>query len=90
MLGCKIVLAPPAGLEPKRKATVASSLRREFACPLNTGIPQAEPQNSHLFTLRVSSLLLRLHPNKEENKKQTADAVCFLLAPPAGLEPATT
>ena len=39
-----------------------------------------------LFTLRVSSLLLRLKFNKKANKKQTADAVCFSLAPPAGLE----
>ena len=27
---------------------------------------------------------------KKEKKKQTADAICFFLAPPAGLEPATS
>ena len=57
------------GIEPKRKATVASSLRREFACPFNAGIPQAEPQSSHLFTLRVSSLLLHLKSSKRSKPK---------------------
>jgi hypothetical protein len=37
----------------------------------------------------MKKLLRNLHPNREGNKKQIADAVCFLLAPPAGLEPAT-
>ena len=34
---------------------------------------------TRMFTLRVSSLLLRLKSNREGNKKQTANAVCFLL-----------
>ena len=65
--------------------------RREFACPLDTGIPQAEPQSSHLFALRAS----RLSGNetgggKKPTEKPEAIASGFSLAPPAGLEPATT
>ena len=69
------------GIEPKRKATVASSLRRKLAS-----------QDLHLCLALCAhrSLQLRLNPNREGNEKQTADAVCFSLAPPAGLEPATT
>ena len=29
----------------------------------------------------------RTNPSEEENKKRTAEAIRFLLAPPAGLEP---
>ena len=65
-----------------------------FSCPLNVGIPQAEPKSTRQFQLRWSSLSREIvadtRQTKEANKKQTADAVCFLLAPPAGLEPATT
>ena len=79
------------GIEPKQKATVASSLRREFACLLDTGIPRAEPQSLHLFTLCVSRAVAAVRVQKGKKPKQKPpDWVVSVLAPPAGLEPATS
>ena len=76
-------LAPPAGLEPKRKLRAALGVSR-------SKLPLREDLHLCLALRAHRSLQLRLQPNREGNKKQTADAICFSLAPPAGLEPATT
>ena len=75
------------------QATRFASLNRKFAGRLDAVLLQAEPQSSHLC------LALRAHRRlsgsehrrgKRVKNKSTAIAVLLFLAPPAGLEPATT
>ena len=66
-----------------------------FSCPLDVGIPQAEPKTTRQFRLRRSCLSRMVGAGarpagKKSQSKRPPDWVVFALAPPAGLEPATT